>query len=67
MEEQQLAFDTTPEGLELLADILVAAHVASGVEIGSRDLSEAEQDQIVALAGAILIEVLRLSEEDYEE
>lgn len=67
MEEQQLAFNITPDGIDLLADILVAAHQCSGIEPGSRELSEDEQEQLISLAGAILVEVLRQAEEADEE
>lgn len=67
MEEQQFAFSITQDGIDLLADILVAAHQYSGVEAGSRDLTEEEQETVIALSGALLVEILRQSEEAEEE
>lgn len=70
MEDQQLSFNTTPESLDLLADILIAAHLAilgQHPEHVDRELSVDEQDQIVTVAGSILVEILRLSEEAEDE
>lgn len=63
MEEQQLAFNITDDGIDLLADILVAAHQLIGIEADEQGLSEDVQEQITTLAGAILIQVLRQAAE----
>lgn len=63
MEEQLLDFNVTPEGIELLAQILDAAS-ASAVpehdwESGPADLSDSDQDFIFTLMGAISVQLLQ--------
>lgn len=71
MEEQQTGFNVTPEGVDLLAQILefASASVAPDHdwESGAAELTGEQQELVMVTAGGVLVEILRqvaLAEED---
>lgn len=57
-------FNTTPEGIELLHEILDAAATAVVPDWRDREELPVElQETVVQVAGTLIVEVIRLSEE----
>lgn len=64
MNDLDFHFNTTPEGVELLHEILDAAATSAAPDWRDREELPVElQETIVQVAGSLIVEVIRLAEE----